>query len=486
MIYINIGKLDKIVYTEFGFTEIKFIKIGGDNMFVGRLEELKTLYRLLDKPSSSAMIYGKRKVGKTTLINKALEASSDRKIYYECLKAPMQENVDGFVAVLVREKILPVQLSFKSFNDVFAYLNTFDETFNIVIDEYPYLKILSKSETVDSIFQSIIDNNLKNIRLFISGSQIGMMKDLLEEKNALYGRFSNILCLKELDYITASEFYKNKSIYDKIAMYAVFGGSPYINQALDEEKSLKENIIATFLNPTSYVYSYAEYFLISDYTNAINAERICYAISNGKRKYSEIEERLGLKANGNLSKQLIALEKMDIISKNYPINKPDDKKKVFYEIKDNFLRFYYAFIYKNKSALQILGAEAFYDEYIKTAITTFISHRFEEIVRTYFSLCVKKGKLRDISNIGTYYYDDAKTHSNGEFDVVLEHKNLYDIYEVKYYSKPMSLCEVYEEVNQVTSIKGINIGHIGFIATAGYEDTLDSYDFIDINELYNI
>ena len=134
-------------------------------------------------------------------------------------------------------------------------------------------------------------------------------------------------------------------------MYAVFGGSPYINQGLDEKKTLKDNIIATLLNPTSYIYNYVEHLLISDYTNSINAERILYAISNGKKKYSEIEERLGLKTNGNLSKQLIALEKMDIIAKIYPINKVGDKKKVFYEIKDNLLRFYYAFIYKNKSAL---------------------------------------------------------------------------------------------------------------------------------------
>ena len=319
-------------------------------MFIGRLEELEILHRLLEKPSASVMIYGKRKVGKTTLIDKALEASTDKKIYYECLKAPMQENVDGFVAMLVREKILPVELAFKSFTDVFAYMNTINATFNVVIDEYPYLKAFTKPETVDSIFQSIIDNNLKNIRLFLSGSHIGMMKDLLEEKNALYGRFTNTLCLKELDYVTAAEFYKSKSVYDKIATYAVFGGSPYINRALDETKSLKENIIATLLNPTSYVYSYAEHLLISDYTNAINAERIFYAISNGKRKYSEIEERLGLKANGNLSKQLTSLEEMDIISKIYPINKPDDKKKASYEVRDNLLRFYYTFIYKNKSA----------------------------------------------------------------------------------------------------------------------------------------
>ena len=453
-------------------------------MFVGRLEELQVLQNLLKKPSASAMIYGKRKVGKTTLIEKALEVSNDIKIYYECLKAPLQENIDGFVDMLVRENVIPVHFTFKSFIDVFAYMNTIDATFNVVIDEYPYLKSFEKSETIDSIFQVIIDNNLKNIRLFISGSHIGMMKDLLEEKNALYGRFTINLCLKELDYVTTAEFYKSKSIYDKIAMYAVFGGSPYINQGLDEKKTLKDNIIATLLNPTSYIYNYVEHLLISDYTNSINAERILYAISNGKKKYSEIEERLGLKTNGNLSKQLIALEKMDIIAKIYPINKARDKKKVFYEIKDNLLRFYYAFIYKNKSALQMIGAEAFYEEYIKEAIITFISYRFEEIVRTYFSLSVKRGKLRGISNIGTFYYDDSVTHSNGEFDVAIERKDVYDIYEVKYYTVPLQLKEIHNEVSQIRAIKNLNIGKIGFIATAGYEDMPDEYNFIDIDDLY--
>lgn len=455
-------------------------------MFIGRTEEIGILSTLLEKQSASAMIYGKRKVGKTTLIKKVLEESTDKTIYYECLKAPIQDNVEGFVAMLVRENIFPVRLAFRSFEDVFAYLNTIEDTFNVVIDEYPYLKTFTKPETVDSIFQSIIDNNLKNIRLFISGSHIGMMKDILEEKNALYGRFTVCLCLKELDYITAAEFYKSKSVYDKIAMYSVFGGSPYINGALDENKSLKENIIATLLNPSSYVYGYTEHLLISDYTNSINAERIFYAISNGHKKYGEIEQRLGLKTNGNLSKQLKSLEDMEIIAKVYPINKPDDKKKVSYEVRDNLLRFYYTFIYKNKSALQMLGAEEFYEEYIEESIVTFISRRFEELVRTYFSLCVQKRKLRGISNIGTFYYDNSATRTNGEFDVVLERKGIYDIYEVKYYSSPMRLKEMKKEEEQVRAIKGLRLGKIGFVSTAGFEETPDTFDCICGEELYNI
>ena len=454
-------------------------------MFIGRAKELKTLNDLLKKPSVSVMIYGKRKVGKTTLIKRVLANSSDKTIYYECIKAPLQENIDGFVAVLVREKIIPVQLAFKSFGDVFTYLNSLNATFNVVIDEYPYLKAFSKPETVDSVFQSVIDNNIKNIRLFISGSHIGMMKDLLEEKNALYGRFAVTIRLPELDYITCSQFYSDKSIYDKIGIYAVFGGSPYINLALDPDLSLKENIINTLLNPSSYVYAYTEHLLISDYANAMNAERIFYAISNGHKKYGEIEEKLGLKNNGNLAKQLAALENMEIISKTYPINKPNDKKKVYYEVKDNLLRFYYTYIYKNKSALQMLGAEVFFEEYIEGSLNTFISHRFEEMVRTYFSLCVQKRKISGVTNIGTFYYDDSKNRTNGEFDVVLARKGAYDFYEVKYYTSPISLKEMQSEEAQVRAVQGLPVGTIGFVATAGYEQCPACYDCISPQSLYD-
>lgn len=454
-------------------------------MFIGRKKELKILSAILQKSSASVMIYGKRKVGKTTLIKRALANSFDKTVYYECLKAPLQENIEGFVAVLLREKIIPAQLTFKSFGDVFAYLNSQEGVYNVVIDEYPYLKAFNNHETIDSIFQSVIDNNLKNVRLFISGSHVGMMKDLLDEKNVLYGRFTETIRLTELDYATCSRFYSDKSIYDKIGFYSVFGGSPYINQAVNANLSLKENVINTLLNPSSYVYAYTEHLLISDYANAMNAERIFYAISNGHKKYGEIEEKLSLKNNGNLAKQLSALENMDIISKTYPINKPNDKKKVYYEVKDNLLRFYYAYIYKNKSALQMLGAEAFYEEYIEKSLNTFISRRFEEIARTYFSLCVQKRKIGGISNIGTFYYDDKANKTNGEFDVVLARKDVYDVYEVKYYTSPLTFKEMQAEERQVRAIQGLEIGTIGFISTAGYENCRDRYDCIPPQALYD-
>lgn len=453
-------------------------------MFFAREKELALIYDLLQKKSGSAMIYGKRKVGKTTLLTHALSKSKDKTVYYECLKSTIEENIEGFVSVLVREKVIPVPLSFLSFADVFAYLNTLDGTYNVIIDEYPYLKEMTKPETVDSVFQTIIDNYIKNIRLFISGSHVGMMKDMLEEKNALYGRYSLTLQLKELNYREAAMFYPEKSVYDKAGLYAVFGGSPYVNEYIDPGKSLKENIISTILNESHPVYQYAEHLLISDFTNAIGAERIISAIANGKQKYGEIESKLKMKNNGLLSKQLVSLLRMEIVTKTYPINKQDDNKKCAYEVNDNLLRFYYSYVYKNKSALRVLGPEAFYEEYVERSLLSFISRRFEEIVRAYFSIRAKSGNLKGVLNIGTYYYDDSNTKTSGEFDVVLQRRDIYDIYEVKYHTSPLGIGEMKKEEAQIKKIKGIQIGKIGFVSISGFDSTAEGFDFITGEDIY--
>ena len=299
-------------------------------MFIGREKELALLQQ--DYIGKAVMVYGKRRVGKTTLIQKALKSSSYRTVYFECLKGTMQDNISGFVQELVRAKILPVPLNFGTLQDVFAYLNALPEKIVAVIDEYPYLKAMNDSATVDSIFQNIIDNRLVNIELILSGSHIGMMKDTLQEKNALYGRFAVTIKLNELNYLEAAKFYPDKPPYDKAAHYAVFGGSPFVNQALQPTATIRENVISTILNPMSAVYLYANQLLLSDYSVKINAERIFSVIGNGKKRYTEIEDKLDVKKTGNLSKQIKSLIDLEIIARNSPINKIGDNKKSTFEI----------------------------------------------------------------------------------------------------------------------------------------------------------
>ena len=87
-------------------------------------------------------------------------------------------------------------------------------------------------------------------------------------------------------------------------------------------------------------------------------------------------------------------------------------------------------------------------------------------------------------NIGTYYYDDSISKTNGEFDVVLQRASDHDIYEVKYYSSLLSLKEMRGEEKQIKAVKGRNVGRIGFIEANGIEELTNEYDCITGEELY--
>ena len=452
--------------------------------FIGREKEARLMQQALEKDQATILLYGKRKVGKTTLIKECLKSQPKQFIYFECLRGTMSENLAAFVSELVRLEILPVAMSFQSFLDVFTYLGSIGKPLIVVIDEYPYLKAATKAEFIDSMMQSIIDNRLQNLQLILSGSHIGMMKEMLEEGNALYGRFKMVIHLKELPYHVASRFYPDLRAYDKVGFYSVFGGSPYILGQLDGKQSLRENIIRTILNENSPVYLYASNLLLSDYSNTMNTERIFSVLGNGKKRYSELEDRLDGNKTGNLSKQLSKLIALDIIHRNLPFNHPNDAKKATYEINENLIRFFFTYVYRNRSALQMLGAAAFYDAYVAPSLVEFISRRFEEICRTYFSIQVKAGALPGVRNIGSYYYDNPKERTNGEFDVALDYGDAVAIYEAKYLKQPMEPDEIHHEVSQIEKIPSLTVSRIGFISVNGFAEKEDGYSYLTGEDLF--
>ena len=454
-------------------------------MFIARTEELSKLSDAMRQTDHASLVYGKRRVGKTRLIKEALKQQGQSVIYYECIKGTVQENINAFVKLLSELRVLTFASSFQSFTDVFAFLNSLQRSFVIVIDEYPYLSSLADPEVVDSVFQTVIDQRLSNIHLVISGSQVSVMKDLLKKGNALYGRFQLILHLHELNYRDAALFYPSKTPYEKIAFYSVFGGSPFVLQELREEETLEENISRTILDESSAVFLYVSNLLLTDYSNAVNAERILSVLGNGKKKYSELEKALQANSTGSLAKQLKSLQAMELVNQLYPINKPDDSKKKFYEINDNLVRFWYTYLYHNRSALQMIGAREFFDQYISpTLLSEYVPHRFEDLCRSFFSHLAKTGQLPDITNIGTYYYDDPVRHRNGEFDVALAFGNQVRLFEAKYYKKPLALSEIHKEAGQIREIEALKVIQLGFIAVNGFEKQEDGYSYYNGEDLY--
>jgi AAA+ ATPase superfamily predicted ATPase len=398
----------------------KKISKDGDAVFYGRKKEINLIKSVFNENNKAILIYGKRRVGKTTLIKESIKEYDS--IYFECLEDTIEKNIESFKETMSKQGVIvPSYVTFNYFIDIFSYLDSLNQKYVIVIDEYPYLKSLNNPSYIDSMFQNVIDNYIKNLNIIISGSSMKIMNEILKESNALFGRFKETLLIEEFNHLEASTYYYNDlTPYDKVAFYSVFGGSPYINESINPKISIKDNIINTFLKNSNNVYNYADNLLLSDSSNRIQAKRIISTLGNSKKKYSELESILDKEKTGKINVSLKSLIELKLVSKVFPINKPNDSKKSFYEIKDNAIRFFYTYVYNYKSNLEILGPNVFYDEYIKDSINTYVSHRFEDICRSYFSIQVKNGNLKGIRNIGTYYYDDSVSKQNGEFDVALD------------------------------------------------------------------
>ena len=148
------------------------------------------------------------------------------------------------------------------------------------------------------------------------------------------------------------------------------------------------------------------------------------------------------------------------------------------------MRFFFTYVYKNQSALQMLSPEQFYEQYVAPTVTDFIARRFQEICRDFFSMLAKAGKLPGVRNIGSYYYDDPATKTNGEFAIALEYGTHYALYDAKYYKVPMTLDEIHREVGQIRSITEIDVKQIGFIAANGFAVKEADYEYFTAEDLY--
>ena len=488
-----------MLYTENKFTEKIFSNYGGTArrrravqhtgykeqcMFIGRDKELEILHQQFNAAKRTAvLVYGKRRVGKSTLIKEAARDFAGVVINHLCIRSSYEGNLNLLCRSVCLALGLP-PMNFASIFDLFDFLKSYSKPILIVLDEYQYLKDSLKENEVDSYMQVIVDSLPENVKVVLCGSYISIMKELLLESNPLFGRFTAIVHLEEFDYYDAAKFYPDLSVRDKIRFYAVFGGSPFVLTNLDPAQDIRQNISSLLINQNSILRTHIENVMLSEIQKAYDT-RVFEIIGNSKKKYSDIAAHLGNRDNGLLDKQLKNLINMETLIKVFPINRSGDKKKQFYEIKDNLMRFYFAYIFGNDSLISKLGEESFYDAHIASSLNTFVSYRFEGIVIQYFMRQARIGRLHGIEDFGSFWYDDKETKTNGQFDCVLKEADGYDFYEVKFFEHPMTLDMCRKEETQVRALTELYCRKIGFVCSAGFSFDTDEYDLITGEDIYN-
>jgi len=456
--------------------------------FYGRNKELMKLSKLITADDMlMGLIYGRRRIGKSELVKQALKEAGITSIYYECKQVTEESNVQSLCDVLSDSLNLP-RLGYTKVEETLEYIFNLSKNDNmvLVLDEYPYLRENVKG--LDSILQAVIDRHREDsrLKLIILGSYVEVMKSLLEKSNPLYGRADLVINLKQMDYYEASLFYPNMTNEDKVRIYSVFGGVPYYNRLVDDKKSVRENIINLIASPGARLENEVSMYLNAEISKIVNANEVFEALSRGFSKYSDILSQSHVSSGPTLVDILDKLMKMEVVEKKAPINDENNKKKAGYYICDNLSLFYYRYIFKHTSQLNIMDSEVFYDKYIdKDFEEYYIPHRFEEVCTQYLIRQNRLGNIEPvIEKIGKYYYDDPKNKTNGEFDVVTQDERGYVFYEVKFRKKKISKEMIDNEINQVKAT-GFDCYKYVFFARAGFTIKENDYiKFIKLDQMF--
>jgi AAA+ ATPase superfamily predicted ATPase len=457
-------------------------------MFYGRERQKKSLLDMIAKDQQMiSLIYGRRRIGKSELIKQSLKETAVQSIYYECKQTTERNNVDS-LAELIGDAFNFPKPSFDNIEELlnFVFKKSEDTPLILVFDEYPYLRQNAKG--LDSILQSVIDKykDTSNMKFILCGSYVDTMKELLAKQNPLFGRIDLTIDLKPMDYYETALFYEGFSNEDKVKLYSVFGGIPYYNRLVDANKSVKENIIELIASPGARLENEVSMYLNSEISKITNANEVFEALAKGYSKYKDILDQSNVSSGPTLVDILDKLIRMDVVKKEVPINDENNKKKAGYFISDNLSLFYYKYIFRNISRMNIMDSEVFYNKYIDEDFETkYVPKIFENICKQYLIRLNKEGLNEEtFEKIGKYYYDDPINKKNGEFDIVTLDDKGYIFYEAKFRKEPVTESMIKEEILQVNQT-GLFCYKYGFISKSGFcceasEDRI----LISLDELY--
>ena len=438
-------------------------------MFIGRGRELKALNKLYDSNKFEfAVIYGRRRIGKTELIKQFL---GDKKaIYFMGIESNAKLNLENFSkSILEFNTGIRADTSFSNFQAALEYVFQLAENERIIlaIDEYPYVARSSKS--LASTLQLLIDKykDTSKLMLILCGSSMSYMEDhVLSYKAPLYGRRTAQIKLLPFDFEETCRYLADMSGEDKALMYGTVGGTPQYLLQVNDKLSVEENIKNTYLNPISFLYEEPTNLLKQEVREPAIYTAIITAIATGASRMADISTKVGEDTSvcTTYIKNLISL---GIVQKETPYGEKTSRKTI-YSIADNMFRFWYRFVLENNSIIA-RGADDLAYKRIEPYFTDYMGKVFEDISAQYLWKLLVTGKSPiEFTSLGRWWGNDPRTRSQTEIDIMGEQdKNSALFAECKWTNEKIDLG-VLETLVQRSELFAYKNVHLFLFAKSGF------------------
>ncbi len=448
------------------------------NKFVNRIKEREFLEKEYNKKDSSfIVVYGRRRIGKTALLSEFIKNKDA--LFFLATEESETENRNAFtkkVAEYTNNQLLE-NAKISDWETLFTYLASFEPNKRklIIIDEFQYIG--KSNPTFISRLQKIWDTVLKNsdIMLILCGSLINMMYDqTLSYSSPLYGRRTGQLKMKQISFKYYNEFFPTGlDTKQLIESYAVTGGIPKYIESFDTYTDIYEAIEKCVLSRESYLYEEPNFLLEKEVQDVGSYFSIIKTIASGKEKPSEIAAALEIKST-NLPKYLNVLIDLDILEREVPATEsnPEKSKMGLYKIKDNYIRFWFKFIYPYRSYIETDHIGFVMDKISDSFIKNHVAFVYEDICRTEFmnDLIAKNTWSFVPQKIGRWW--DRK---DTEIDIVAVDENTKSIIfgECKYTNGETDVSVYYallEKIKKVDWNKDTRNEYFVFFSINGYTE----------------
>lgn len=386
--------------------------------FVNRKNELEILEREYSKPESSLVVlYGRRRVGKTFLCIKFME-DKDALYFLATEESEIQNrNIFKELAAEYIDNQLLKDASVENWDIIFQTIadKKTEKKKVLVLDEFQYLG--KANPAFPSIFQRIWEKLKKeNIMVILCGSLISMMEaQTLNYGSPLYGRRTAQIKLKQVLFRYYGEFFPERSEQELIELYSVTGGVPKYIELFEDCGDIYEGIQRNIINTSSFLYDEPNFLLQSEVSEVGSYFSIIRTIAAGNSKLSKMASFLEV-GQSNLTRYLRTLIDLDILEREVPVTEkiPEKSKKGLYKIKDNFLLFWFKFIYPNMGFIESGHPDSVMNKIRKNFIDSHVSFVYEDVCRE---------KMWDLGANGYWEFNFNKVgrwwdNKNNEIDIV--------------------------------------------------------------------
>ena len=439
--------------------------------FLGREKEILDLEKEYARDGGFVVIYGRRRIGKTTLIKQFIKSKTA--FYFLATKEVESQSMKRFAGVIARTTGNSVmqKAAFSDWLDLFQAVADYkpNEKKVLVIDEFPYL--VKVNDSFPSILQNAWDEILKdsNVMLILCGSLISMMKKhALSYESPLYGRRTAQMRIAPLPFTTVYENQK-LSFEEAAEQYSITGGVPKYMEFFSDVQPLYEQIKENVLSKNGFLYEEPNFLLTDEVQVPTNYFSIIKVIADGNHKLGTIAGILGLETSA-LTPYLKTLSELGFIEKQVPVTEKNAEKtrKGLYFISDNFLRFWFRYVYPYKGELEIDNMQISLDELDKDFKEKFVAFAYKDICKEIFArLCSDKAIEFTPSKIGSYWLNDKS--GNTQIDVMAVdtvNKRLF-AGECKYHNQPVDADVYFELVKKVDNSAEIKSAFKGYTVIYG-------------------